>query len=125
MQFVNQRLRFASKGLNYPNKISLGLSMYVIFNLLIPAGLIWGLWNNPGILLLTICVIAFKSFFEFKYLRRAAKILGDQRFTNYYFLTAILHLPYILFFGIFGQLKFFKWAENKVEHSILDNMEQS
>jgi cellulose synthase/poly-beta-1,6-N-acetylglucosamine synthase-like glycosyltransferase len=125
MQFVNQRLRFASKGLNYPFKISFGLAIYVIFNLMIPTGLVWGLWDNPYVLFLTIAVIIIKTFFEFKYLRKAAKILADQRFINYYFLTAILHLPYILFFGIFGQLKFFKWAENKVEHAILDNAEKS
>ena len=68
-----------------------------------------------------LAVILGKTFFEYKYLRKASVVLSDQRFTNYYFLTAILHLPYVLFFGIFGQLKFFKWAEDKVEHGIAKN----
>ena len=118
-QFVNQRLRFASKGFNYPFKVAFILSLYVIFNLMIPAGLVWGILGNYPVLLVTLLVILGKNFFEFKYLRKAAQTMSDQRFINYYFLTALLHLPYVLFFGIFGQFKFFKWAEDKVEHGVL------
>ena len=118
-QFVNQRLRFASKGFNYPFKVALILTLYVIFNLMIPSGFIWGILGNQPVLLITLLIILGKNIFEFKYLKKAAKTLSDQRFTNYYFLTALLHLPYVLFFGIFGQFKFFKWAEDKVEHGVL------
>jgi len=119
-QFINQRLRFASKGFDYPFKVAFGLSIYVIFNLLIPAGLILGFLGNLELLQLMAAIILVKTFFEYKYVRKAAKILNDSRFTNYYFLTAILHLPYVLFFAIFGQLKLFKWAENEVEHGVLE-----
>lgn len=120
-QFVNQRLRFASKGFNYPLKVTLGLTFYVIFNLLIPFGLVLGFIGYTEILMTTLAVILLKTIFEYKYVRKAANILSETRFTNYYFLTALMHLPYVLFFGIFGQLKLFKWAESKVEHGIIKN----
>jgi cellulose synthase/poly-beta-1,6-N-acetylglucosamine synthase-like glycosyltransferase len=122
-QFVNQRLRFASKGFDYPPKVTLALSLYVIFNLMIPLGVILGFLGSTNILLSTLIIICAKNFFEYKYLRKAARVLSDLRFSSYYFITAILHLPYVLFFGIFGQFKIFKWAENKAEHGVLKKAE--
>ena len=118
-QFVNQRLRFASKGLDYPFKVTLGLSLYVIFNLLLLLALTAGIFQSREVLITLLFVLLLKSVFEYKYVRKAARKLSDSRFTNYYFATAILHLPYVLFFGILGQFKFFKWAENKTEHGVL------
>lgn len=120
-QFINQRLRYASKGFSYPFKVTLGLSLYVIFNLLFPMGIILGIIQTTTILPAVLILIMLKSAFEYKYIRKAAGIMGDLRFTNYYFITSILHIAYVLFFGIFGQLKFFKWTEKKAEHGILEN----
>ncbi|KAA3618352.1 MAG: glycosyltransferase [Calditrichaeota bacterium] len=118
-QFVNQRLRYASKGFVYPNKVTAGLTIYVLFNFFLFFGLIYGLFNMGPILWSSLAALAIKTFSEYKFTRKAAQAINDKRFTNYYFVTALLHVPYILFFGILGQLKIFRWAEKKTEHGIV------
>lgn len=117
-QFFNQRLRYASKGFNYPLKVTITLSVYVIYNLSIfsGVGLLWA--DNNSIFWIWLSLIALKSYFEYSFLSKAAEIIGDKRFIKYYPLAAFLHVPYVLFFGIFGQFKFFKWAEGTMEHGI-------
>jgi len=118
-QFVNQRLRYASKGFVYPNKVTIGLTLYVLFNLFLFAGLIYGMINFGVVLWTAIFAFVIKMFSEYKFTRKAAMKLNDRRFTNYYFITSFLHVPYILFFGILGQLKIFRWAEKSAEHGIV------
>lgn len=117
-QFVNQRLRYASKGFNYPLKVTLMLATYVVFNIVLLAGLILGILSSVQLLLLTLTCFLLKSLFEIIFLKKAADTLGDRRFLKYYFPASLLHIPYILFFGILGQLKIFKWAEKTAEHGI-------
>jgi cellulose synthase/poly-beta-1,6-N-acetylglucosamine synthase-like glycosyltransferase len=116
--FVQQRLRYASKGFNYPPKVTAGLTLYVLFNMALLAGLILGLLNNGPVLWSSCTILFLKTFFEFYFLNNAARILDDQRFITYYFATSILHIPYVLFFGIMGQFQFFKWAEKSAEQGI-------
>lgn len=119
-QFVNQRLRYASKGFNYPWKVTLSLALYVIYNIILFSGFIIGLFYNWTFLIVFILIVFVKAFFEYKFLRKAGKVLNDSRFINYYFLTAVLHIPYVIFFGIFSQFKFFKWTEKKVQYGVLN-----
>ncbi len=114
-QFVHQRLRYASKGFVYPTKITIGLTTYVLFNLFLFSGLIYGLINLDLVLWVSVFVFVIKTLCEYKFTWKAASKLNDRRFTNYYFITALLHMPYILFFGIVGQFKNFRWAEKSVE----------
>ncbi len=117
-QFFNQRLRYASKGFNYPLKVILVLTLYVIFNLSIFSGFIVGIFASNIVLTAAIISFILKSLFEFLFLKQSAKRLADSRFLKFYFPAALLHIPYVLFFGILGQFKFFKWAEKKIEHGI-------
>jgi cellulose synthase/poly-beta-1,6-N-acetylglucosamine synthase-like glycosyltransferase len=118
-QFVHQRLRYASKGFDYPAKVTFGLIIYIFFNLSIFFGLFCGLAGSALVLQTTLLAIAIKTIFEYKFTRKAAAVIGDRRFTNYYFITSVLHIPYILFFGILGQFKLFRWAEKSTEHGIV------
>jgi poly-beta-1,6-N-acetyl-D-glucosamine synthase len=120
-QFINQRLRYASKGFNYPLKVTIGLSLYVFFNLALVMGLLSGFLYIGMVLYTTLVALSFKTIFEYNFLKSAARTLDDQRFIHYYFVTAIFHIPYVLFFGIFGQMQFFKWAEKSAEHGINAN----
>ena len=83
------------------------------------AGLIYGLLNLGVVLYITFFAFVLKMFSEYKFIRKAARRLSDRRFTNYYFVTSLVHVPYILFFGILGQLKIFRWAEQSAEHGIV------
>ncbi len=118
-QFINQRLRYASKGFVYPIKVTAGLIVYVLFNLFLLAGLVYGLLNFGLVLWITFFAFSLKSIGEYKFVRKAATRLNDRRFINYYFITSLFHVPYILFFGIFGQLKIFRWAEKSAEHGVV------
>ncbi len=119
-QFVHQRLRYASKGFDYPFKVTVVLTFYVLFNMLLfvsPFAFLWG-QNDlgwAGLLALTI-----KGLAEVVFLQQAAQRIGEKRLLRYYPLTAILHVPYVLFFGIAGQLKLFRWAEGRVEKGVVD-----
>lgn len=117
-QFINQRLRYASKGFDYPLKVTLFLATYVIFNLSLLTGLLASMAGNKLIITTSILAFILKALFEFLFMNKAAKIIGDNRFLKYFFPASLLHLPYILFFGIFGQFKLFKWAEKTVEYGI-------
>jgi len=120
-QFVQQRLRYASKGFNYPLKVTASLTLYVLFNLALLGGFIFGLLDNNPILWSSFGVLFLKAFFEFYFLNNAARILDDKRFLKYYFVTSIFHIPYVLFFGILGQFQFYKWAEKSAEPGIIKN----
>jgi cellulose synthase/poly-beta-1,6-N-acetylglucosamine synthase-like glycosyltransferase len=117
-QFVNQRLRYASKGFNYPIKVTGILVIYVLYNIFVPLSLYHIVTNISPLSWILFSLITFKFFIEYSFLLKAADILWDKRFLHYYPIAAILHIPYILFFGICGQFKIFKWAENKMEYGI-------
>jgi len=118
-QFFNQRLRYASKGFDYPLRTTTILAMYILYNLCIFTGA--GLFlTGAGIYATTwLILIVAKAFFEYSFLAKAGSVLGDQRFIKFYAIAAVFHVPYVLFFGIFGQFKFFKWAEPKAEYAVL------
>ena len=122
-QFINQRLRYASKGFSYPFKVTIGLSFYVLYNLMLFSGPFLGLFANTFYLWVSLIALVLKMMFEYNFILKAAGKLQDRRFTHLYFLTSILHIPYVLFFGIFGQFKIFKWAEKRAERGIAKNGE--
>ncbi|MCB0281154.1 MAG: glycosyltransferase [Calditrichae bacterium] len=117
-KFVNQRLRYASKGFNYPFKVTIVLALYVIYNFLLFAGPAAGQLLDIRILIVALLALLVKMLTEFFFVQQAAKLLNDRRFVYLYFLTSLLHMPYVLFFGVAGQLKIFKWAEQKAEYGI-------
>lgn len=122
IQFINQRLRYASKGFNYPVKVTLVLILYMLYNFLLFSVPLLGFFN-PNYFLVAVMGLFFKMIIEYGFVKKAATLFQDTRFTNLYFLTSLLHIPYVLFFGIAGQLKIFKWAENKAEYAITKKME--
>jgi cellulose synthase/poly-beta-1,6-N-acetylglucosamine synthase-like glycosyltransferase len=117
-QFVNQRIRYASKGFNYPLKVTIVLTLYVFYNLSLFAGPFLGILYNPLFLHISAVALLIKMLTEYSFVRQAGRLLEDTRFTGLYFLTSFLHIPYVLFFGIAGQFKIFKWAEKKPEYGI-------
>lgn len=117
-QFVNQRLRYASKGLKYPLRVTLILAIYLLFNVGLTALFIAGIFLEPIYLWGASTIMIVKSILEFALVKKAAQVIGERRVTQYYFLLAPFHIIYIIFFGIAGQFNFFKWSEGKMESGI-------
>ncbi|MBN1406939.1 MAG: glycosyltransferase [Calditrichaceae bacterium] len=116
-KFLHQRMRYASKGFDYPKKVTIGLVFYFLMNLLLFIGLI----SFPFSLKLFftgVGLFVLKAVFEFIFMYKAAKTLKDTRYLKLFPLAALLHIPYVIIFGILGQFKHFQWAEGKAEAAI-------
>ena len=116
-QFLHQRMRYASKGFSYPFKVTAGLTAYFLFNALMLTGLVGlifnGYWFYPVLL-----SYAVKSAAEIVFMRKAAQTLHDTRFVRRIPLAQILHIPYVVIFGLLGQFKQFRWAEDRSEAAV-------
>lgn len=103
--FFHQRIRHASKGRYYNKMIKMGLILFYLFNLSFLLSLFFQLWIS------FIIILAIKSLFEFFLLYRAAKIFDQRRSLLYFPLAVLLHIPYVLLFGAWGQFGKFSWKE--------------
>jgi len=116
-QYIHQRLRYASKGFRYPIKVTLALTIYVLYN---AAWLYAALQACLGLADYALLTLAFfmKTGAEFLFLHKAAKLMSEQRTLKFIPLAALLHPFYILFFGVLGQLNIFRWKETKMETGV-------
>jgi len=108
-QFFNQRIRYASKGFFYPWLITASLIVYFLFNvilLLLPFVTIYE--SRAFVLFGAVYLIKFIS--EFFLLYKFALLTNQKRLLKYYLPTALLHIPYIVVFGLLGSILKYKWA---------------
>ncbi len=113
-KFTQQRMRYASKGLIYPRNVSIGLVLYFLFNFLILAGLFFGLFSADTFRY-TLTAFLVKGLTDFLFMNKAARTLHDLRSMDVFLIGEILHIPYVVLFGILGQFKRFKWGGTKSE----------
>jgi cellulose synthase/poly-beta-1,6-N-acetylglucosamine synthase-like glycosyltransferase len=111
-KFVHQRMRYASKGLIYPQNITVGLVSYFIFNLLLLSGLFFGLFSL-NLFRYALSAFIIKGLVDFLFMKKASTTLHDQRSMDVFLIGEILHVPYVVLFGILGQLKSFNWGGTK------------
>jgi cellulose synthase/poly-beta-1,6-N-acetylglucosamine synthase-like glycosyltransferase len=111
-QFFNQRIRYASKGFDYPFKVTFSLMMYYIFYLLIFAGFIIGLFKQ-AVFYNTLAVFLIKSLADILFMIKAGFLIEDRRFLHWMPVAELLHLPYVLTFGLLGQIKQYRWADSE------------
>jgi cellulose synthase/poly-beta-1,6-N-acetylglucosamine synthase-like glycosyltransferase len=111
-KFYHQRLRYASKGFLYPRIYTLILSAFYIYNLLIVLNLIMLLFSLQWLYSLSILfVIKFLS--DYLFMIRSGKILHDRRSTILLPVAIVLHIPYVLYFGMMAQIQGYHWAGRK------------
>lgn len=107
-QFVHQRLRHASKGFYYePHQIAV-LSILYLYNFLLFITLPWTLIFGSFFMTLLFYLI-LKIVTEFLLLYKFASHMGRRAFLTVFPLVAVLHVPYIVFFGAVGQFRRFRW----------------
>lgn len=120
-KFLHQRMRYASKGFDYPRKVTIGLIFYFFMNLLLLTGLISFLFNFK-LFISSVLLFVLKAMAEFLYMHKAAKTLNDTRHLKMFPIAAFFHIPYIIIFGILGQFKHFQWAEEKAEAAVQNSV---
>lgn len=113
-KFIQQRMRYASKGLIYPKNVSIGLILYFSFNLLILSGLFFSLFT-ADIFRYTLAALLIKGLTDFLFMNKAARTLHDLRSMDVFLIGELLHIPYVVIFGILGQIKRFNWGGTKSE----------
>ena len=106
--FVQQRIRYASKGGHYSPKVTLGLVGIYLMNLLILIGPILSI-VKPQILLVWLTGWAFKTLSEFIFLKRGEKEFQMHFKSNLFLFTVVLHPFYIVLAGLLGQFSTFHW----------------
>lgn len=108
--FMNQRMRHASKGRYYPAWFTMVLAgVYLLnLNLLI---LIPGSFNNQYALVALLGCLFTKSLGEFILLYRMADLFGYKKKLTVFPLAVLLHPFYVVIFGMLGQFGKFHWKD--------------
>ena len=116
-KFLHQRMRYASKGFDYPFKVTMGLILYYAFNLLLSLKTLSAVFafSFSWILLLAWLL---KMSAEFLFINKAARLLKDLRALIVFPIVSFVHPFYVVLFGAIGQLGYFKWAEQKIESAV-------
>ena len=109
-QFANQRIRHASKGRHYSAWLKMGLVGVYLLNLNLLLLLLLSLTFNKY-LLYWIALWLLKSIPEFLLINYVAKIFNYQKVLSVFPLAMLLHLPYVVIFGLWGQLGKFRWKD--------------
>jgi cellulose synthase/poly-beta-1,6-N-acetylglucosamine synthase-like glycosyltransferase len=106
--FINQRTRHASKGLSYSRSMKSILAAVYVFNLLLFLMPIIGIWN-PEFVIAGIAALGLKSLTEFFVLNQFAGRMNVRRYLLYFPLAVFFHIPYVVVFGLLGQIGTFRW----------------
>lgn len=111
-KFFNQRLRYASKGFLYPFGVTISLTFFYFFNLLLLLSpMTFSI--HPVYLIPFIFILGVKGFNDRLFLKTAAETLNDIRHIRLFPIAFLLHIPYVVVFGLLGQFRDFKWGDLK------------
>jgi len=122
--FINQRIRHASKGRYYSLGMKLGLAAVYLFNVALFISFLLSFWNTYYLLLFAISFL-LKSFTEFLLIQKMAAIIFYKKYLKYFPLAALLHIPYIVIFGLWGQLGKFSWKGELFHPELKPNSENT
>jgi cellulose synthase/poly-beta-1,6-N-acetylglucosamine synthase-like glycosyltransferase len=115
-EFYQQRKRWASKGLFYIDRsLVLKLILIYFFYVNLIAQFIFSFLFHPIFFLSFIVSILLKLFFEFRVLLKGKKLIFMNLKLNYFLLTEIIQIPYIVFAGMVGAFGNYLWKERKIK----------
>lgn len=115
-QLMNQRKRWASKGLHYKSK---GLIFTLVLIFLFYLGLLiqplLGMFISRFFFLTFAVSLLLKMFCEFIIIVKGSKILGMKGLIKYFIPAEIFHVPYIVISAIGGAAGGYKWRGRTVK----------
>ncbi len=110
-QFLDQRARWASKSLIYPNfwLILVLFLIYLFYGFLVLSGLfVYLSVISPSFLL---AGFVGKCFIDFLLMLKGCNIIKRKELLIYFLIAEILQIPYILYAGAAGVMGNFQWKE--------------
>lgn len=108
--FIQQRKRWASKGLFYNDKmLILKLICIYLFFVSLPIQLILGLFLNMLFIYSFTVLVVIKMVLEYFILRKGIELLYSEMKFSVFVLSEILHIPYIILAGLAGAFGNFEW----------------
>ena len=114
-EFLNQRVRWASKAGSYKDpKITSVLLLVYLVNLFILVFLVAGFFD-PVWLLFFLMLTAIKTLLEISFTRRVAKFFNSAPLLIYFPFLQPLHMIYIVVAGWLGLFGTYHWKERKVK----------
>lgn len=114
-QFVNQRIRWVSKSTHYKNtSITFIMSLIYLAMLSIPVSVILAVLN-PEYIFLPCFLLLLKIIPEAFILFSGTRFFGRKELMFWFLPEQILHIPYILWAGLAGNLKQYAWKERLVK----------
>lgn len=108
--FMNQRVRHASKGRHYPAWFTMVLAAVYLLNLNLVLLIPISFFNNCAFACLLGCLL-IKSLGEFILVYRIADLFDFKKILAVFPLAVILHPFYIVIFGLWGQFGKFHWKD--------------
>jgi cellulose synthase/poly-beta-1,6-N-acetylglucosamine synthase-like glycosyltransferase len=120
-QFINQKIRQASKSMQYSLKMIAGLSLFYMFNLLIVLYLPWGFATAQSALQKVFygSLFGIKFIIDFLILAAGAWRFGTVRYLRLYPIMALLYPFYVVIFGAWGLFGKFEWKDSKSKYNNL------
>ncbi|MDP3150131.1 MAG: glycosyltransferase [Ignavibacteria bacterium] len=114
--FIQQRKRWASKGLFYNDKtLIIKLICIYLFFLSLPLQLLLGLFFNVLFIYSFIVFISAKMLFEYFILRKGIPLLYRVIEFPVFIFAELLHIPYIILAGLAGAFGNFKWKGRELK----------
>ena len=113
-QFLNQRIRWASKATYYDDKKIIAVLLLVyLFNFSFLILLVAGFWNSFYWIILLFAWIA-KTLVEFPFFYSVATFFKKQWALKFFFVFQPLHIFYTIVSGLLGQFGKYEWRGRKV-----------
>ncbi|MEI7981796.1 MAG: glycosyltransferase [Bacteroidota bacterium] len=111
--FINQRLRWVSKGRGYkdPVVVSVAMLTYLIhFSLL--GGMLSGFWL-PQLFIISLFLWLIKILMDYPLVFLMARFLGKRDLLGFYFISQVFQLMYLVVVGAMGLIFPFHWKGRK------------
>ena len=113
-EFINQRIRWASKAMHYEDKrIFLVLLLVYLFNFSFLILAIAGFFSWQYWIWLAVLWIA-KTIVELPFFISVSRFFEKQRLVKLFFFFQPLHILYTIVSGLFGQFGMYEWKGRKV-----------
>lgn len=114
--FINQRIRWASKAGKYNDtRITVVLLLVYLFNCCFPALLIAAIINGGMYWLYPAAFLIGKTIAEIPFVAAAAQFFDRSNLLRYFFFFQPVHIFYTIFSGLLGQLGRYEWKGRKVK----------
>jgi cellulose synthase/poly-beta-1,6-N-acetylglucosamine synthase-like glycosyltransferase len=114
--FVQQRRRWASKGLFYKNKMLIAklIVVFLFYLELFSLPVIAVCFSKPVWIIFILSLIA-KMFIEYPVMKKGSGFLFNKNLLKYFISAEVIQIPYIVAASVLGVIGNYTWKERKVK----------